>query len=236
MLSRTELDTKERSGFVLYLAVMVAVGLAVGLISVPKIGATLASSSTINDLVVLPAHGNLTDMRIPLKTLANTQNGTWIGVLAGASKFTTLNDGGHLQLKISTGTFPNGTLVVFSRLTNIGQNSLTVLHLGIGGAAPSGTDLFESYVIGDCSQNSITYLGPVVNAYPNGTVITTSQTFTVDCNQPSFHGVLTLSPGEMFSAYVMVDPSLSNIASSLGSGANYVPQGSNFTYSLQVNF
>lgn len=214
-----------------------SVVLIVGLISAQKIDTTISGGSTVipSVIVVLPAHGNVTDLRVPLKMIGSTQNGRGTGPLENGAGFTTVYDNGHLLLTVSKGTLQNGTLVIYSKLTNIGPGNLTVGYLGIGGASPSGREVFDSYIMGGCTHNS-TYVGPVVNAYPNGTVVTTSRTFTVDCNQPDFQGTTTFSPGETFSAYVLVSPSLTIMVSSFGSGANYFPKGSNFTYTLQVNF
>jgi hypothetical protein len=231
------LDFGERSSSVLFLSIALAIVLVIGLISIPKIESALSTGSTVipSVIVVLPAHGNNTGLGLQLKTVGSTQNGRGVGPFNKSLGFTTIYDNGHLQLTVSTGSFQNGTMVIFSRLINIGQNKLTVGHLGIGGASSSGTELFDSYIIGGCTHNS-TFVGPVVNGYSNGTVVTTSQTFTVDCNQPDFQGTTTFSTGETFSAYVLVSPSLMSRASSVGSGANYIPEGSNSTYSLQLNF
>ena len=146
---------------------------------------------------------------------------SWGAAIKASGPVLPVLDVGHLLVSVGEAKFPNGTVAVVAEATNVGQANITISSVIISATNSSGAVALESYVLG-CISNS-TFLAPVM-ASSNGTIAT--QTFYTICNQPfAQQGPISLSPGQSFDAYIMVDSGRLARFNEVGTTAMYVLTG-----------
>lgn len=123
---------------------------------------------------------------ISLPNVMSSQKGYQQDASVNFSEVPPTTDTGHLEVTLSEGAYQNGSKALIVTLTDIGQSQVTVGRLTFGGVSSSGTNTFESYVIGDCIQNSTDVL-PVVSVfnYANATVTGTTTITEVSTVTPA---------------------------------------------------
>ncbi len=137
-----------------------------------------------------------------LKLIASVTKGIGLSPTppSSSSNAASVYDSNHFSLALYRDAFPNGTLVILVKVTNIGSQEVALSQLNIWGQNDTNPNtVFASYVVG-CTTN--TTQPDTITQVSNGVTTFISTTATIDCGNLASTQSFVMKPGQTFSALI----------------------------------